>query len=186
MACLVLKVKMNEIIATCPIQFQPQFYNESSRCKYELDTNTSTLEYSLKNIIKWEDGMIQHIHSHIILHGNDTRFESNDVIVPNEFLLTYIDPEGPFYYVSWSSDFKVLSLGLLNDYANQATDVNLYETSGNCSVGIGCNTTTILTIKEILKFIRKKDVLDKQFDYENIHMCFLSNLIGLTKTHGII
>lgn len=108
----------------------PLTINSSSECVFRISNDSTEFKHAISETIDWEDGMAQHINIQIILNGNDTEVHSKNIILTNLWLLTYIDPNGPFYYVSWRSDFRILSMNLLNDYTNKPIGVNINETSG--------------------------------------------------------
>ncbi|CAG2197497.1 unnamed protein product [Mytilus edulis] len=108
--------------------------------------------------------------------------ENNKMILPNKWLLAYIDPDGPFNFVSWSSDFRVLSLGLLSDGNSEPIYVKINDTAANCDVKIGGNYMITEIVKLFTDFIREKVELDRHYDYENIHLCYLTKFEWFKKS----
>lgn len=65
--------------------------------------------------INWNSGTTQHVYIMI----NDSRLKTEAVIHPHDWLVSYLEPNGPLYYVSWRTDFIVLSFGLLGEYTEK-------------------------------------------------------------------
>ncbi|CAC5416366.1 unnamed protein product [Mytilus coruscus] len=65
-------------------------------------------------------------------------------------------------------------MGLLNDYSKKPINVKINETSGQCQVVIGNNSTTVGITHLLLGMVRNHVELDKKHDYENINLCYFS------------
>ncbi|CAG2220980.1 unnamed protein product [Mytilus edulis] len=120
----------------------------------------------------WQDGYVQHARISIAIVGNVT---DNTAPAPKDWLISYIDPSGPFYYVSWRSDFKVLSFGLLDDKPDQKIDIDIVENgNNNCTIQRSNKEITSQVVEYLTKEIRKANVTDNDQDYANIDLCFLT------------
>lgn len=162
------------IHGSCPLQFKALTSTMDTNCRYRITNETTQLQYALQNNIKWEDGTTRPIHIKILTEGNDTIRTTTDILFPNQWMLSYIDPNGPYYYVSWRSDFKILSLGLLNGITDKPIQVDIRELSGNCTSILGSDDTTTYIVQVMTSFIRQAAVLGDDHDYENINLCYLT------------
>ncbi|VDI22871.1 Hypothetical predicted protein [Mytilus galloprovincialis] len=162
------------IHGSCPLQFKALTSTMDTNCRYRITNETTQLQYALQNNIKWEDGTTRPIHIKILTEGNDTIRTTTDILFPNQWMLSYIDPNGPYYYVSWRSDFKILSLGLLNGITDKPIQVDIRELSGNCTSILGSDDTTTYIVQVMTSFIRLAAVLGDDHDYENINLCYLT------------
>lgn len=170
------------IHGSCPLQFKALTSIMDTNCRYRITNDTTQLQYALQNNIKWEDGTTRPIHIEILTEGNDTIKTTTDILFPNQWMLSYIDPNGPYYYVSWHSDFKVLSLGLLNGISDKPIHVDIQELSGNCTSILGSDDTTIAIVRLMSSFIRQAGVLGEDHDYENINLCYVTKFDWFLKS----
>ncbi|CAC5368803.1 unnamed protein product [Mytilus coruscus] len=155
---------------TCPAEYLPSAKDSNSCSIYIADTASLTNFLKKKRI--WQDGYVQHARISIVIVGNVT---DKTAPAPKDWLISYIDPSGPFYYVSWRSDFKVLSFGLLDDKPNQKVDIEIIEnSSNNCTIQRTNKEITSQVVEYLTKEIRKANVTDNNQDYENIDLCFLT------------
>lgn len=155
---------------TCPADYLPSGKDENS-CSIKI-ADTESLTTFLKQKTIWQDGYVQHARISIAIVGNVT---DNTAPAPKDWLISYIDPSGPFYYVSWRSDFKVLSFGLLDDKPDQKIDIDIVENGdNNCTIQRSNKEITSQVVEYLTKDIRKANVTDNDQDYANIDLCFLT------------
>ena len=158
----------------CPKDSKP-IIEDQSNCTFQIHNDTTAVQNLLKMVANWDYKSIQDINILIIKHGNDTEDASHHRIGLHEWIMTDIDPDRPLYFISWRTDFNVLSFGLLNEvHSNPGFTLAIDETTGACKYEYGSESTIREIVRTISNYIRESKLLYKTYEYENINMCFLS------------
>jgi hypothetical protein len=161
----------------CP-KYSLPIIEDQTNCTFQIHNDTTAVQNLLEMFANWNDKSIQDINIPIIISGNDTELTSHGRgrIRLHEWVMRNIDPDRPPDYISWRTDFKVLSFGLLNekDDSNPKFTLAIDETGGACTFQYGSESTTREIVRTVSNYIRESKLLDKKYEYENINMCFLS------------
>ncbi len=161
----------------CPKDSHP-IIEDQTNCTFQIHNDTTAVQNLLKMVTNWGYGYIQDINIPIIISGNDTELTSHGRgrIRLHEWVMRNIDPDRPPDYISWRTDFKILSFGLLNEKVDSNPEFTLAidETGGACTFQYGSESTTREIVRTVSNYIRESKLLDKRYEYENINMCFLS------------
>ena len=151
---------------------------DQTNCTFQIHNDTTAVQNLRKMFTNWNDKSIQDINIPIIISGNDTELTSHGRgrIRLHKWVMRNIDPDRPPDYISWRTDFKILSFGLLNEKVDSNPEFTLAidETGGACRFQYGSESTTREIVRTVSNYIRESKLLDKKYQYENINMCFLS------------
>ena len=179
--CSILFVYFMAVMSTagqyCPKHSHP-IIEDQPNCTFQIHNDPTAVQNLLEMVANWNDKSIQDINIPIIISGNDRELTSHGRgrIRLHEWVMRNIDPDKPPDYISWRTDFKILSFGLLNEKVDSIPEFTLAidETGGACTFQYGSESTTREIVRTVSNYIRESKLLDKQYEYENINMCFLS------------
>ena len=107
---------------------------DQTNCTFQIHNDTTAVQNLRKMFDNWNDKSIQDINIPIIISGNDRELTSHGRgrIRLHKWVMRNIDPDRPPDYISWRTDFKILSFGLLDEEVDSNPEFTLAidETGG--------------------------------------------------------
>ena len=110
----------------CPQDSHP-IIEDQTNCTFQIHNDITAVQNLLEMVANWNDKSIQDINIPIIISGNDIELTSHGRgrIRLHEWVMRNIDPDRPPDYISWRTDFKILSFGLLNEKVDSNPEFTL-------------------------------------------------------------
>ena len=114
--------------------------------------------------------------SFVYLRLRGMKLTGSKKIVGEDFWIwTFGGKSGGTEFLTWPIDFGVLSMGILNLYVGGPLEVDLFNTSGDCStLQVGTNSTDLTIAETLTQLILAliDDIAESNRQYYSSYLCF--------------
>ena len=110
---------------------------------------------------------------------------TKETFLPFRWVWTYNTTQGLFPYLYWSTDFYVLSFGLLDAKTLGGDPFIVFNVSDNCHLKLGTRKTTELLVEQLAVLVSElSGDTDTITEYQGSYWCYLAEAPGFRNSLG--